>query len=95
MHSNKSQEIKTLYSVLARIDNEKDMELFLEDLCTIQELISISQRLRVASLLVDGKSYTEVKEITGVSSTTISRVNRCLTYGDGGYKLATEIAKGE
>ena len=58
---------------------------FFEDVCTVKELQDISQRLRVAQMLDEGKSYQEVSRETGASTATISRVNKCLVYGNGGY----------
>ena len=65
----------------------------MEDLCTIKEIIDISQRLEVARLLDQNKNYLEITKQTGVSTATISRVNKCLEYGSGGYKLAIEKLK--
>lgn len=63
---------------------------FLDDACTIKELIDISQRLSVAKLLAQGTSYSEISKETGASTTTISRVSKCYEYGEGGYKLVIE-----
>ena len=67
-------------------------ELFFEDICTIKELQSLYQRFRVACLLDSGSNYLEVSDTTGASSATISRVNRCLNYGNG-YRLALDNLK--
>ena len=68
---------------------EEAYQLF-EDLCTVKEVQDMAQRLEIAYLLDSGTKYQEVAEKTGVSSATISRVNRCLQYGTGGYQLITE-----
>lgn len=60
---------------------------YFEDLCTIKEVIAMSQRLEVAKRLAAGESYLKVTEDTGVSSATVGRVKRCLDYGTGGYKM--------
>ena len=60
---------------------------FFEDICTIKELESLSQRLEVAAMLKSGKNYQEVTRATGASTATISRVNKCLLYGSGGYDM--------
>lgn len=60
---------------------------FFEDLCTVNELLSLSQRFEVAAMLKDGKTYLEIAEKTGASTATISRVNRSLNYGNDGYEL--------
>ena len=61
-----------------------------EDLCTVNELLSLSQRFEVASMLREHKTYLEIAEKTGASTATISRVNRSLNYGDDGYELVFE-----
>ena len=65
----------------------KNAILFLEDACTINELLSISQRFEVAGMLRKKKTYLEISKQTGASTATISRVNRSLTYGNDGYEL--------
>ena len=69
--------------------------LFRSDLCTINELLSLSQRYEVASMLRDKKTYLEIAEKTGASTATISRVNRSLNYGNDGYELVFERLKGQ
>ena len=71
-------------------------QLLFEDICTIKELQAMAQRWQVARQLAAGRNYNEVYEDTGVSSATISRVNKCLLYGNGGYRIALErLGKGE
>lgn len=77
---------KFLYEAILKLENFEECENFFEDLCTVQELESISQRLVVAKLLTEGRVYTDIVERTGASTATISRVNRTLNYvGNGGY----------
>ena len=76
-----------LFEAILKLENMEECYRFFEDICTIKELQSISQRLEVAKLLKDGKTYIEIEEVTGASTATISRVNRCLHYGADGYKL--------
>ena len=83
----KNSEFKELYKAVLSLKNEEQCEKFFEDLCTIKELETMSQRLEVARMLVGGSTFNEIVQATGASTTTISRVNRCLNYGDGGYKL--------
>ena len=64
-----------------------DARKFFEDVCTIKELEAVSQRLEVAKMLKEGRSYLEITAATGASTATISRVNKCLLYGDGGYNI--------
>ena len=77
---------KQFFNAVLSLKTEEECRSFFEDVCTIKELQDLSQRLQVAFLLEEGKSYQEISKITSVSSATISRVNRCLVYGDGGYK---------
>ena len=63
---------------------------FFEDICTINEIYSIAQRLRVAKLLSEKKTYMEIAQETNASTATISRINKCLVYGADGYKRVLE-----
>ena len=76
-------------SVLALKDRE-DYYRFFEDICTINEIHAIAQRLQVAKLLSEKKTYSEIESITNASTATISRINKCLLYGDDGYKQVLE-----
>ena len=71
-------------SILALRDVDECYQYF-EDLCTVKEVLTFAQRLEVARMLADGQSYQQTIAKTGASSATISRVKRCLDYGDGGY----------
>ena len=75
------------FEAVLKLENKEECEKFFEDLCTMQELEAISQRLEVAMLLKDGKQYREITEQTGASTATISRVSKCLRYGSGGYEI--------
>jgi len=79
-----------LFSAVLKLDGMDDCRKFFEDVCTIKELEDITQRLQVASYLKEGKNYQEISAITGASTATISRVNKCLNYGSGGYNLVLE-----
>ncbi len=79
-----------LIKALARVKTEEECYALMEDLCTIKEIMDMAQRLEVALLLSQNKNYLEITKQTGVSTATISRVNKCLEYGSGGYKLAIE-----
>ncbi|KAB3532119.1 YerC/YecD family TrpR-related protein [Alkaliphilus serpentinus] len=76
-----------LFQAILKLETIEECYRFFEDVCTIKELQSISQRLEVAKLLKEGKTYNEIEDKTGASTATISRVNRCLHYGADGYKL--------
>ena len=89
----KSNDFKELYNAILSLENEEECRLFFEDICTMKELETMSQRLEVAKMLLDKKTFNEIVQATGASTTTISRVNRCLNYGDGGYKKVIEKCK--
>ena len=79
-----------LYERLVKIESVEEAEKFLDDLCTIKELEAMSQRLRAAKMLLEGKTYNEIVEETEISSATLARVSKCVRYGDGGYKTVIE-----
>ena len=80
------QSSDALYRAIVSIQDEEECRKFLEDLCTVSELKAMAQRIDVAILLDKGLIYSEILDKTGASSATISRVNRCLHYGGGGYQ---------
>ena len=76
---------------MAVLENKEECYQFFEDVCTINELLSLSQRFEVAKMLRDQKTYLEIAEKTGASTATISRVNRSLNYGNDGYDMVFEM----
>ena len=76
-----------MFDAVLSLQNKEECYSFFEDLCTVNELLSLSQRFEVASMLRQHKTYLEIAEKTGASTATISRVNRSLNYGDDGYEL--------
>lgn len=84
----KSGQTDLLVRALLAVQNPEEVYQLLEDLMTIREIQDLAQRVEVASLLRRHVTYTEIAQKTGVSTATISRVNRALTYGAGGYELA-------
>lgn len=83
----KEEDFEFLYNAVLKLKTPEECERFFKDLCTMQELISIAQRLRVAKLLSEKKIYNSIVAETGASTATISRVNRALNYGNSGYEL--------
>ena len=75
-----------LYQALLEVQDLEECRRFLQDLCTVSELKAMEQRMEVAMLLDQGLIYSDILERTGASSATISRVNRCLHYGEDGYR---------
>ena len=82
-----------LFEAILKLENIEECYAFFEDICTINEIKSLAQRLEVAKMLEEKRTYTEIQQITGASTATISRVNRCLSYGSDGYKLILERVK--
>ena len=79
--------VNQLFSAILTLKTVEECYQFFEDVCTIQELVAISQRFEVADMLTQKKTYLDIAEKTGASTATISRVNRSLTYGNDGYAL--------
>ena len=83
------------YEAVLSLKTVEECQLFFEDISTIKELQALTQRLQVAKQLSEGGNYQEVCRDTGVSSATICRVNKCLNYGDGGYKTVLDRLGGK
>jgi len=87
MDKYKNELTDNLIKAILTLKTEEECYSFFDDLCTIKEIQDMSQRLEVARLLDEGRPYNDVASKTGASTTTISRVNKCITYGSGGYEL--------
>lgn len=85
-----TQQIDELFEAILTLRSVEECYAFFEDACTIKEIIEIAQRLKVAKLLDAGTSYVTVSKEVGVSTATISRVSKCLEYGNGGYRMVME-----
>lgn len=83
----RTEAVDHLFEAIISLENKEECYSFFEDLCTVNELLSLSQRFEVASMLCQHKTYLEIAEKTGASTATISRVNRSLNYGNDGYEL--------
>lgn len=79
-----------LFRAVLSLQSVEECYQFFEDVCTIKEIQEIAQRLEVARLLREGKAYNDVAKQTGASTATISRVNKCISYGSGGYQIVLE-----
>ena len=84
-----------LCRALLSLDTMEECYAFLEDICTIKEILGMSQRLEVARMLQSGASYAAITKATGASTATISRVSKCCEYGTGGYRTVIERISGE
>ncbi len=82
--------LDNLFRAILELKTVDECYSFFEDLCTISELKSMSQRMEVALMLRDKRVYTDIAEETGASTATISRVNRCINYGKDGYNLVID-----
>ena len=85
-----TEAVDQLFDAILSLKNKEECYTFFEDVCTINELLSLSQRFEVAKILRHKKTYLEISEKTGASTATISRVNRSLTYGNDGYEMVFE-----
>lgn len=90
-----TEEMDNLFRAILSLKDADECYKFFEDICTVKELIEISQRLKAAAMLKRGENYAEVCRVTGMSTATVSRVNKCLSYGDGGYAMVLDRMKEE
>lgn len=87
--------IKQLFQCILSLRDVDECYRFFEDLCTVNEVKALAQRLEVARLLREKATYNKIEEATGASTATISRVKRCLEYGEGGYTEILQRVTGE
>ena len=85
-----NDDLEMLFKAVLELKNIDECYKFFEDIATITELKAISQRIQVAKMLREKRVYTEIAEATGASTATISRVNKCLNYGQGGYNIVLD-----
>lgn len=86
MNNDFARRAQKLYEAVLSLETKEECSAFFSDICTIQELEALVQRLEVAQCLLDGKNYNDISKELGVSTATICRVGKCVKYGDGGYK---------
>lgn len=91
----KAEEAERLMQAFCELRSPQEAEAFLHDLCSRREILDLAQRLEMARLLAGGASYAAVSEATGASSTTVSRVSKCLNGPEGGYRLVLERLEGQ
>ena len=85
-----NKDVDTLFEASLSLKTVEECYTFFEDACTIKEIIEIAQRLKAAKMLREGVNYAEISKETGMSTATISRVNKCLEYGNGGYNTVLD-----
>ena len=93
MSSFHNQDTDRLFQAILTLKTVEECDRFFDDICTIQEVLTIAQRLKTAELLKKGANYQEINRETGMSTTTISRVRRSLDYGSGGYDMVISRMK--
>lgn len=92
----RNSSVDHLFEAILSLKNSEECYTFFEDICTVNELLSLSQRFEVARMLRNHNTYLEIAEKTGASTATISRVNRSLNYGNDGYDMVfSRIAEGK
>ncbi|MBR0326484.1 MAG: TrpR YerC/YecD [Clostridia bacterium] len=82
-----TKEVDKLFEAILSLDTVDECYKFFEDICTVKEILDISQRLKAAKMLKNGANYMDISKATGMSTATISRVSKCLEYGGGGYAM--------
>ena len=88
-----TEDIISLFQAILRLRNNAEAEQFFRDLLTAPEIKTFAMRWKVAKMLDSGETYENIEKQTGMSSTTIARINRWLEYGEGGYKLLLQRTK--
>ncbi|MFD3158143.1 YerC/YecD family TrpR-related protein [Haloimpatiens sp. FM7330] len=89
----KSEEMDFLFDAILSLKDKEECYRFFEDICTINEIKALAQRLQVAKMLIEKRTYLDIADSTGASTATISRVNRALNYGCDGYKIILKKLK--
>ena len=85
--------MQQFYRAVLSLEDEEECRRFFDDVATIKEVLDLSARLEVARMLLEGAVFSEISKETGASSATISRVNKCITYGEGGYETVLKRMK--
>lgn len=86
----RGKQLDQLFEAILSLENVEECYRFFDDIATMNEIQSISQRLQVAKMLVEGATYTAIEDETNASTATISRVRRCIDYGSDGYKIVLD-----
>ena len=89
----RTQSVEELFQAILTLKDEEECFRFFEDVCTVNEVLSIAQRFAVAKMLKENHTYLEVAQETGASTATISRVSRSLNYGNDSYDMVLERMK--
>ena len=86
----RNETIDALFDAILSLETREECYDFFEDLCTVKEISDMAQRLEAAKLRLDGSTYEQIVKTVEISTATISRINRCIQYGTGGYRQTIE-----
>ena len=89
-NSRKNETVDALFDAILSLESREECYAFFEDLCTVKEISDMAQRLEAAKMLLDGSTYDQIVKAVEISTATISRINRCIQYGVGGYRDVIE-----
>ena len=89
-NSRKNETVDALFDAILSLESREECYAFFEDLCTVKEISDMAQRLEAAKLLLGGRTYAQIVKEVKISTATISRINRCIQYGTGGYQSVIE-----
>ena len=92
-NSRRNETTDALFDAILSLESREECYAFFEDLCTVKEISDMAQRLQAAKMLLDGKTYEQIVKTVEISTATISRINRCIQYGPGGYHEIIERTK--
>ena len=90
----KDESVDFLFQAILSLKTVDECYNFFEDLCTVKEISDMAQRLEAAKMLLDGSTYDQIVKAVEISTATISRINRCIQYGSGGYRATIEKVRG-
>ncbi|WP_066186286.1 MULTISPECIES: YerC/YecD family TrpR-related protein [Gracilibacillus] len=89
----RGEQLDQLFDAILSLENREECYRFFDDIATMNEIQALTQRLQVAKMLDEGSTYTAIANESNASTTTISRVKRCLTYGNDGYRVVLDRLK--
>ncbi|QGH33261.1 MULTISPECIES: YerC/YecD family TrpR-related protein [Gracilibacillus] len=89
----RGKQLDQLFDAILSLEDREECYRFFDDIATMNEIQSLAQRLQVAKMLDEGRTYTAIAEESSASTTTISRVKRCLAYGTDGYRMVLDRLK--
>ena len=94
-NTRRDKDMDVLFKAILSLETLDECYDFFEDLCTVKEISDMAQRLEAAKLLLDGATYEQIVKAVEISTATISRINRCIQYGSGGYRDTIEKVRAQ